>query len=634
MFSYKNLLAQKADLEKQLFDLSVPEDSENILLSNITSQRVYYFKNKPRIIFHSNTGCIFPNIDYFDQAFKVFRTGSCGMKSDMETEMKNVCIEEIDGYGKFRLPDNNTIKYYIRSVSEIVTTTATFILCNESSVNRDGDIVRCFDTNGTHENIILNRAKAFAFPFCSTFSSENFFPDSKVFSATDRAKKIINLFTNEGWHPKFDSEDTTTLYEKIYILRPPLETELIQINEKLAEMPLPKLGLADSIDFADMINGYDPDSIGESPVRYNIEMVRWFSELLVNLDEFCREQAMLLADARSLTNRLRKNHVDNDDTIFTERGVYLAKHLDFGMESLQEALVSFKQEATANSDALMSARTLTELREFEKLELPDFNLVAAHSIELVKKRLQAIEWFQKNKILSDTIVSLHHEWRNDLHNFEYTTRTHFRDKCTKMSIETEKAEEWFAEWRRERILAEEHLLPLLTAGFERVIPIEIVIDAISLLKTSVRDQLGRFFYDERINLHIEKVTDNLSDLEEHVNANVRLTTINSNFQKQLEELIFKVQDTEGRLFLVRWAKNWYDSLVGDILTYIEKDELCEQIARETLDGFRDIKRHTMEAFLLDVKSYADARAEKDKEWKLLLFKMKNELGKFRGAQAA
>lgn len=51
------------------------------------------------------------------------------------------------------------------------------------------------------------------------------------------------------------------------------------------------------------------------------------------------------------------------------------------------------------------------------------------------------------------------------------------------------------------------------------------------------------------------------------------------------------------------------------------------VARETLDGFRAMKRHTLEAFLQDVKAYAVAREEKDKEWNSLLFRMRSDLAK-------
>jgi len=119
-----------------------------------------------------------------------------------------------------------------------------------------------------------------------------------VFSPQERAQKVLNLFIQEGWIPKFDDEEITKLYEKMYITRPALIKQLAEINEKLAELPPPKQGFADGIDFAELIKGYDLASIRSSLVRYHAELVRWFSELLTSLDDFSREQAPLLAERR------------------------------------------------------------------------------------------------------------------------------------------------------------------------------------------------------------------------------------------------------------------------------------------------------------------------------------------------
>jgi len=367
-------------------------------------------------------------------------------------------------------------------------------------------------------------------------------------------------------------------------------------------------------------------------VRYHAELVRWFSELLANLDEFSREQAPLLAEAQTLIDNLLDAIACDDSQdevvkILAERAQYLSRHLDFGIESLQSELVAFKNKAITGRETLVSARSLGELRQIEKQDRPDFYLVAEHSAELIRQRLLGVDWFKEHKELARTLVELHEEWQDDLHNFEHTTRAHFMEKCAGESIDVKKAEDWFAEWRRERLLAEEHLLPLMRAGIERVVPVEIVIETVNLLKSAIREQLDIFFYNERIPLHQKLYFEPGGKLQERFVKESKLAEINNEFQKQLEELIFRIDGTEGRLFLVRWARDWYNSLVGDMLAFVEKDEFHERVARETLDGFRAMKRHTLEAFLQDMKAYAEAREEKYKEWNSLFFRMRSELAK-------
>ncbi|MBV5329311.1 MAG: hypothetical protein JZU65_17100 [Chlorobium sp.] len=630
------------------------------LLEAIINQQIFFIKNKPKIIFDSHTGYLFPNPEYFENIPQLYGP-------DVEIAKFNSDISSIDGmiiegYSTWILPDNKNILKYYKQSFHIIDNFATdkislwphnysnlrnnrtrhFISSQSKRENRN---YTSYLTDLYYENWLNSNDprfteskndKAILFPFNDRFYSVDFALGNNVFTPQERAQKILNIFVQEGWIPKFDDEEITKLYERMYVIRPALIQTLVKMQEKLSELPPPKQGFVDGIDFAELIKGYDLASIHSSLVRYHAELVRWFSELLASLDDFSREQSPVLAEAQTLIDSLRDT-IDEDDgqdageKILTERAQYLSKHLDFGLESLQAELVAFKNEAMTSRDTLTSARTLTDLRQIEKLERPDFYLVAEHSAELIKLRLQGVDWFREHKELATILIELHQEWRSDLHTFEHTTCTHFMEKCAGESIDSENGDAWFAEWRRGRLLAEEHLLPMMRAGIERVVPVEIVVETVKLLKSSIRDQLGNFFYDKRIALHQKFAFEPGGELQERFEKESALAAINSEFQKRLEELIFKIDGTEGRLFLVRWAKDWYDSLVGDVLAFIDKDEFHERIARETLDGFRAMKRHTLEAFLQDVKAYAVAREEKDKEWNSLLFRMRSDLAKKNGS---
>lgn len=647
------LEVQKAEFQRKLNNLSFEMDStkaeisciyEKIskcsvgitqqLLDAIIKQRLYFIKNKEKILFDAMTGVILPNTHYFEDIPKQY-DANISTKT-FESEIKKYKNHDIQGYN-FNYPNSTNIKFYLLTLkpyaAKHLKNQVTTLIISDTSISKNNDYIENIFRDGIFVgDYAVDSGQCLAFPFCDKFVSDDLLPDNNVYTLQERAQKVLNLFIQEGWIPKFDDEEITKLYEKMYVTRPALIKQLAEINEKLAELPQPKQGFADGINFAELIKGYDLETIRGSLVRYHTELVRWFSELLASLDDFSREQAPLLAEAQTLIDSLRDT-IDEDDgqdvgeKILTERAKYLSQHLDFGLESLQAELVAFKNEAMISRDTLTSARTLTDLRQIEKLDRPDFYLVAEHSAELIKLRLQGVDWFREHKELATILIELHQEWRSDLNTFEHTTYTHFMEKCAGESIDSEKCEAWFAEWRRERLLAEEHLLPMMRAGIERVVPVEIVVETVKLLKSSIRDQLGNFFYDKRIALHQKFAFEPGGELQERFEKESALAAINSEFQKQLEELIFKIDGTEGRLFLVRWAKDWYDSLVGDVLAFIDKDEFHERIARETLDGFRAMKRHTLEAFLQDVKAYAVAREEKDKEWNSLLFRMRSELAK-------
>ncbi|MEI8102446.1 MAG: hypothetical protein WCG61_02845 [Chlorobium sp.] len=602
------------------------------LLDIISTQRVFYIKNKPKLVFDTHTGCLFPNIDYFENFPAIYK--SYRAPTDFNIQIKNLAIKAIENYILFDLPDEANSLFYSKSIpaiSKIIKNKIILFIVKNSIWSSEDYITNYISVDGGYiKSRIAKDNEAIAFPFSSEFASKDFFPDNKVFSPQERAQKVLNLFIQEGWIPKFDDEEITKLYEKMYITRPAIIKQLAEINEALSAMPAPKVGFADGIDFNELIKEYDLATIRSSHVQYYAETIRWFDNLLTNLDAFIQEHTDLLSEAQTLTNRLTVAHHDDEYTVLTERAEYLAYHLDFGVETLQSELIAFKNEAVAGRDILANARNLASLREIEKLERPDFYLVAEHTACMVKRQLAGVDWFREHKELAATLIDLHETWRDDFHLFEHTTRDHFMQKCKDESIAEEQADGWFAEWRKERLLLEEHLLPLMKSGIEKVIPVEVVIAAVDVLKTAILDQLGRFFSDERIALHQKFAFEPGGVIQERFEKEAELTKINSEFQKKLEDLVFKVDASEGRLFLVRWAKDWYDSLIGDMLAFIEKDTLQEQIARDTLDEFRAMKRRNLEAFLMDTKSYAEARELIDKQWNSLVFRMRSDLVKKNG----
>jgi hypothetical protein len=603
------------------------------LLNKMLSQQFFYIKNKEKIIFDSHTGVIFPNTHYFDDILKWYNSNMPTEKFD--TEIKTYKNHDIHGYS-FNFPGTNNFKYYFASIKVyankyLSTRSVNNIISDKSSSLRNVCIQNVFKDGTFVGDYAVDNDNCFSFPFCDKFVSDDILTNNNIFTPKERAQKILNLFIQEGWIPKFDDEELTTLYEKMYVIRPALVKQLAEINETLAAMPAPKVGFADGIDFKELIKNYDLAAIRNSHVQYYDESIRWFDSLLTNLDAFILEHADLLSEAQTLTNRLIVAHHDDEYLVLTERAEYLTRHLDFGVETLQSKLIAFKNEAVAGRDRLADAQDLASLREIEKLEQPDFYLVAEHTSGMVKRQLVGVDWFREHKELAATLIELHEAWRKDFHEFEHTTREHFIQKCKDKSIE-ELADGWFAEWRKERLLLEEHILPLMKAGIEKVIPVEVVIDAVEVLRTNIRDQLAKFFFDKRIAIHFKLVLEPRGELQERLLKDAELAKINAQFQKALEELLFSIASSEGRLFLVSWAKDWYDVLIGEILAFIELDTLQEQIARNTLDEFRAMKRRNLESFQADARSNAEAREQKFEQLNELIGRIHADLVRKNGKE--
>jgi len=384
--------------------------------------------------------------------------------------------------------------------------------------------------------------------------------------------------------------------------------------------------LANLVDFKRIIKTYDVDSIRSSLVLYVTESIRWFDGLLALLSTLSNKHRVQISAAQKLTGNLLAAGEHDDQQVLIDRTEYLIKHLNLGMDVLQNDLLALKYEIVALNDTLYTAKSLDALCDLESSRRPDFSLIAEHSFAMVKRYLQQLDWFLEHQKAISSLVTLHNEWRADFHSFEHTTHAHFMEKCRHKKIPKQISEAWFTEWQHERLSIESHLLALMKAAIDdKVIPVESAIKAATLLKLNLCDKFHDFFSDGRIDLHIKFALQPGYELLERFEKDAELSRINAGFQKALEDLIFKIDSIEGRLFLTRWAKDWYDALIGDVIAYIERGALLERVAKATLEEFRAMKQRNLEAFLIDAKSYAEAREQKNSEFNELMYRMKQDL---------
>lgn len=613
------------------------------ILKGIEKQRFFFIKNKKHIVFDAHSGAIFQNLEYVElQCFDA--DGS----SEKFAERKKVINEaKYDGYGPWVFPSPylngrgllEVPEWYLGGYRGLAIEifdkvkpnnclTLAIVGCTYSSSNDYLNQLINVENNSIYSSI--DRGVAYAFPYCDSFCSEDLNPASKLFSSVERSKKVLEIFTGELWIPKFDEDELIDLYEKMFVERPAVLKELAEVVERLAEFPPPnppKRGFSDGVDFERMIGEYDFHGIARSPIQYYDDAVRWYGALLADLDEFSLAHSELLFEAMTLKTRIASNRDAKVIEVLGSRTDYLVNRLDFGLEELQSSLIVFKEEAEQRRGDLARARSLSELRAVEKVERPDFFLLAEQSAELVKAQLDRVEWFQENKEAVTGFVVLHEEWVRRHHEFEHTTFEHFLEQCQEQAVDREVGEAWCAEWAKERRVAEERLLPLLKASLEGVISTDVAMDVAHKMEGRVHEQFGRLCIEQRIPIFQSFAGEPGGELLERLKIETELAKIDADFQKALEESIFSIPDTAGRLFLVRWAEGWFDSVVGRVIAFIEQGSIGEEVAKETLEEFRELKKKNLEAFLLDAKLYAGAREKIATEYNSLIFRLKTGLAK-------
>ncbi len=332
--------------------------------------------------------------------------------------------------------------------------------------------------------------------------------------------------------------------------------------------------------------------------------------------------------ADNYEKRIFESCTEGDHQLIHQRTKYLSEHLNFGMESLNSDLLSFKEEAVSLIYELNNAKNLQAVYKFNKKELPDFYLIAEQTSALFSAQLLKVEMFKNNQETFNQIADIHEKWRNNLREFLNVTKSHFNKHCKKNKIEEELFTKWYNEWSEIRLSIERHIEPLIKAGIEKVLPFKEIIRISDLTSKFLTDEYDLLYSKQLIPIYQYHYSDKKTgELLLTLEKESLIHKILSKFRSKIEDIIFDVDTNEGRLFIVRWAQDWYEEQIDNIVTFTANKDVSDKIAKDTLKDLHELKQRNFETVLLDKKAYAEANKELTDAFNALMFKMRKEAEK-------
>ncbi|MDX9978360.1 MAG: hypothetical protein RBS16_10080, partial [Candidatus Cloacimonadales bacterium] len=288
----------------------------------------------------------------------------------------------------------------------------------------------------------------------------------------------------------------------------------------------------------------------------------------------------------------------------------------------------FKEEAVSLIYELNNAKNLQAVYKFNKKELPDFYLIAEQTSAMFSDQLLKVEMFKNNQETFNQIADIHEKWRNNLREFLNVTKSHFTEHCKKNNIEEELFTKWYNEWSEIRLSIERHIEPLIKAGIEKVLPFKEIIRISDLTSKFLTDEYDQLYSKQLIPIYQKYAFDKKTG-EIHLTLEKEsfIQNILSKFRSEIEDVIFDVDTNEGRLFIVRWAQDWYEEQIDNIVTFTANKDISDKIAKDTLKDLHELKQRNFETVLLDKKAYAEANKELTESFNALMFKMRTEAEK-------
>ena len=605
------------------------------ILEAIKNQRWYFFKNKPNILMDKLTGILWVNLN----CFNYYRVSSAKTFIQAKDSLQN---REIDGFSNWVFPSSDNFKFILqtdksfpfkRGINYRILDVAWWVLCGGGRIDLDSFYIDSFKYDGyvlpCNYSLIQNS------DYVNNISENN-----PVYTEKERLQFTLDLFVQNDLWPIFDDEEITTLFKKIYFEKPRLVEQLQEVQAQIDKLQTVVL-LSSEFDYTQLLAKYNLAEIDKSIIKYYQAVQKWTDELLEKLNYFEQQKENVINDFNVISLKLSKKYEENgnltaeENSLLRKRQQFFKNKLSLGMSTVKNQLLLVKQQADdleehiddinndENSFALMA--------ELEDEKRPSFAFIAENTATIVKNALKKIEYFEANRRFVVSAIDIWEKWTEDYKSFKTKDREELKNSAEQDGIDESIWQSWYADWQKLRFNIEEKIQPALARGLKGDIPTEkeneiTVIEQLIRCLEIYKDDIDKFYLEERKGIYQKYAFEPSGDLQDKFETESELYKRTAKFQSDLQEIIFSCTKTADRMFILKWAENLLDIQIDEIIAFVADRDL-QQISREVLQSFSQLKQKNYDAYLNDAKAYSQEKANREKQYNSLIFKMRSELNK-------
>lgn len=620
-----------ADLTSKISTLSSGKSQE--LIEAVKKQRWFFFKNPKEIIFDTHTGIIWENLNYLQ--IQKFTNGTFKDESKTKNTAKIPNWNIASNFEYSSILSKKSKYPFLSLVDQLETPNSHryFRIKGESITHfyRESDSI--FTTS------IFDSSTVVFVLYCNaTYVNADLDPsNSTIYSIDEKAQMVLCIFSEQKWEPIFDQKELTDVFKKYYYERPSLIKSLAELEIKIKELEPKRKKLNKDFDFKVLLKEFDLKEINFSALQYYRNAVLWINELLDSLDDFESENSQLVQSMLSVQDEMMEDYKNDSDfkeeenNFFRDQKLKWRKIFDFGLDSLKDELISFRTEAEIKlkqiDDISISKNKISDLSKIEIEDRPDFYFFAEYTGNLIRKRMIKFNWFDEKS--EDIIELLRHAkiWYEDYDVFKGKLKADFYGKCNKQSIDEEKFSEWFEEWTNERFLIVSKLFNLISDNIEENKLTEKTILELFEIAKDYREKLDEFYLGERLNIHQKFAFVDNGELQEKFEKEIKLNEITNEYSGKIENLMFDLETSAQKIIIARWAKEWLNLQIEEIVRFIEKSKIEDltPVFKESLQEIKKLKTQNFEVFLNDVKLYSEAVKQRQDDFNSSIFRMRKEM---------
>ncbi len=591
------------------------DEAKDKILEAITKQRWFFFENKSKVLMDKLTGILWANLDYFP-----YMKDSKALYKISEAKF---ILKHDNKFFDWSIPNkkdlffiyNNEFPFYEKHDFN----TGYYWLCNNGKGIKLG-----VDTEWTSLNGRL-------LPCNYSLVEKTNYQDkisNNSYTSKEKAQFTLELFLKNSLIPIFNNKEITALYKKAYI-----EKSLVQVTKQVINTPV-------NFNYTDLLSKYNLTEIDKSVIKYYQSVSQWLNELLDNLDGFEQQKQNIINEFNNITLKLSSQLNNNglsveENNLLQKRQRFLQGKLSLDMSVVKRRLLAIKEQAEDMEDRIElingSENFFKDLARLEKEDRPSFALVAEDTANILMNALQRINYIETNRPFATVAVDIWEQWTEDYKIFKTKDKEELKNSAEQDGIDESIWQGWYADWQRLRFTIEEKIQPALARGLKGDIPTEkeneiTVIEQLIRCLEMYKEDIDKFYLEERKSIYQKYAFVSGGDLQDKFEAEGELYKRTAKFQSDLQEIIFSCSKTADRMFILKWAENLLDIQIDEIISFVADKDL-QQISREVLQSFSALKQKNYDAYLNDAKAYGQEKANREKQYNSLMFKMRNELNK-------
>lgn len=601
------------------------------LFDYISSTRWFFFENRKMFLFDKWSGLLWANLEHF--------TPNELDLNSAKNESNKINWHDLQNW---RLPTRDEFWFMISDKSFPFQEGRNYRIHNSCYwQTSEGRI----DLDSSGPNWTATQNACPYLPCNSSFATDAFRPATieKFISEAEEQKKIedlLSFFGNQGWVPKFKDKQLAEIYHS-YQQKPQLLEKISLLEIEISELYQQSKKSLITVDFNYQTHllHYNLQEVNSSALKFYRNSIAWLNNLIICLDDFSKEHYDYISTMLQIHHKVNAPYI-SDDTFSEEENQYLALQqeklkviFDFDFDIVKQKLYGFKEEAEAKLSIIervgSEQNRLQKLAEIEQEQRPDFAFFAEYTGDLIQEKMKKFSWYEKQHENITLILKKLDGFYQDYKIFTDKTKADFFKKSKEESIEMDKSESWFSEWRKERFVLIKKALALINNfAFEKVLNETIILSLFGAIE-AYRKKMDAFYSNETLSIHQKYAFQQGGDLQEKFEREIGLAKVTNEFAANLQKILFECDNSADKIYLIRWSKEWLDDQIEEIILFAEKNKLHDitPVFCDAIEQLRLLKRQNLEVFLNDINSYSMLQKKRNDEYHSLMFKMRKELTK-------